>query len=224
MRRASMLVLLFLAAAHASVHLPSAWASSWDVKLVGGPPELDDFEMALWVNGDDLHENVAYPNNTRAMQYPDYLVLGPPSQRSCYLFDGANFTCLVQCVNKTQCGDSCPSCNSFVPLFSEFDDPQTTMTPGCGGVSAAVLYNVTVLQTTTSVLCFDPTQQRPLFYRRSTAAYSFTASVVAFSTSTSPSDFTVPSYCNCSALPPREREQQQQEGKAERFFSLLLAK
>jgi hypothetical protein len=84
--------------------LPSAFASSWDVKMTGGPPELDDFELSLWVDGDDLHEKVAYPNNTRAMTYPDYLVVGPPQQRSCFLFDESNFTCQVQCLNKMQCG------------------------------------------------------------------------------------------------------------------------
>ncbi len=103
-----------------------------------------------------------------------------------------------------------------MPLFSEFEDPQTVSSPGCGGVSSAILYNVTVLHTVTSVLCFDPSQQRPLFYTRSTEAYSFTASVVAFSTSPSPTDFVVPSFCNCTHAA--------RHSGAERAFSFLFAK
>jgi hypothetical protein len=212
-------VLLLVAVARASVALPSEWASSWDVKLVGGPPELADFEIALWVNGDSMLQKVAFANNTREVSYPDFLVVGPPNQRSCFQFSEANFTCEVQCLNVTQCGHSCASCNAFVPLFSEFDDPQTVSTPGCGGVPTAVLYNVTVLHTITSVLCYDPAQQKPLFYRRSSDDYSFTASVIAFTTVTSPSDFVVPSYCSCNVTATALKEEQRTA-----LFSLFLAK
>ncbi len=72
--------------------------------MTGGPPELSAFEMSLWANNDELHEKVAFPNGTRVVSYPDYLVLGAPSQRSCYSYDEANFTCQVQCDSKAGCG------------------------------------------------------------------------------------------------------------------------
>ncbi len=217
-----LLFALLLHASCASVSLPTSFASAWEVKTVGMPPGYERFDIMIWADGDSMHEKIAFLNETVISPFPDYLVLGSVGNRSCFLFNEANFSCLVQC--EGECGPACKACQSFVPLFSEFDDPQTLESPGCGGLSTATLFNVTVLHSSTSILCFDGPTQRPLFYTRTSGMVSFSASVVSFVAGATSSDFDRPPYCNCTAQQSHAAARTIDEEAKSPLFSMFLSK
>jgi hypothetical protein len=174
-----------LSAVAGSFPLPTKFASSWDVKF-SNPPPFDSGTFYAYAEPGKLKTKLYFTNYSNPSVFTDFLSLSNGTFSQCYSFDPYNGTCAQE--NEKVC-------ESYKPLWSEFDDPQTVETKGCGGAPNATLLNVTEFHLYTSELCYDSDLDRPLYYRRESPSGWFLARIVAFVAEAVYSDFEVPHYC-----------------------------